>query len=415
MSLFSPIHHTFAPLGDRAQRMDAVRFSYAVHRYKRGKSTAELKKALQERYGNRAYLFASGREALLALLQSLKLQPEEEVILQGYTCMVLPNAIQTAGMVPVYVDIEKDTLNLSMEALEKALTPKTRVVICQHTFGIPSPTKELRAFCDKHSLILIEDCAHILPDETGPKEIGSFGDFLLLSFGRDKAISGVAGGAVVCRSPGTAMGLEQKEQMAKDLPWWTIAKYLEYPAIYALCRPLYGLWIGKALLALCAKLGLLVPILSKSEKRGHMKHTLHRMPNACAYLALQQLKRLKEINDHRRMLTQFYLEESRKRGWPRLDGITPDLPLQKYPMFLLKAEKIRQKLKKQNIHLYDGWTNCVVCPSSIDIDESSYQKGLDPVAEEVCLQVLSLPTHPNMSLAQARRLCEALEGVLKSI
>ncbi len=412
MSLFSPIHHTFAPLGDRRQRGLVLRASYAPWKYRRGGSTEEFRKELEKKFGGNAFLFASGREALLALLQSLKLTPHEEVIVQAYTCVVVPNAIKAAGMAPVYSDIGKDTLNIDLEDLERKVTPKTRVVICQHTFGIPADTKGLRAFCDRRSLILIEDCAHVLPDKKGPDAIGTYGDFLLLSFGRDKAISGITGGAVVCRTPHAAPGLRTMEKKAIDLSWWSVARLLEYPQIYGFARPFYGIGIGKAFLRLARMCGFLVPILGEEEKEGTMPGVLHCLPNVCARLALDQLRRLQELNDHRRKLAEFYLAEGRKRHWPLLAGIGASLPLQKFPLFVKNAEKIRRVLKKKNIHLYDGWTGCVVCPADVDMPETGYELGNDPNAEAVCEEILSLPTHPTMTMAQARELVEALDPLL---
>src|SRR3954470_3594270 len=121
MSIFRPIHHTFAPLADREQRMRAVRMSYALPRLKRGRSQEKLAREIGTALGGTTFLFGSGREGLLAILQSLKLTPGEEVIVQGYTCVVVPNAIKAAGMVPVYCDIEKDTLNLDVDALQNAI------------------------------------------------------------------------------------------------------------------------------------------------------------------------------------------------------------------------------------------------------------------------------------------------------
>jgi dTDP-4-amino-4,6-dideoxygalactose transaminase len=367
-----------------------------------------LKRELEKKFDGTTVLFGSGRESLLALLMSLDAKPEDEVILQGYTCVVVPNAIQAAGLVPVYVDIDQDTLNLSMDTVKEAITPKTRAIICQHTFGVPADTKALRTICDDHKIFFIEDCAHVLPDEKGPSEIGRLGDALILSFGRDKAISGVSGGAVICRKSEVTKKILSLQSSARDLSFWTIMKFLEYPQIYAFCRPFYGLWIGKVKLALLGKLGFLVPILSKEEKHGHMEKVFTRMPNACAYLAVRQLHQLQQINDHRRMLTAWY--ETKLKGMKVTipSGIHHDLPLQKFPVFINSAPRIRAALKKKNIYLEDGWSGCVVCPANVEVSETGYEQGLDPEAEKVCTGILSLPTHPGMTVNDAEFLIQSL-------
>ena len=170
------IHHTFAPLADADQRGLAFKRTWMPWRYCDDRDVKALENALGNAYKGEVITFGSGRESLLALLRALKLQTGEEVIVQGYTCVVVPNAIHAAGMVCVYADIDRETLNLNIEAVEAAITPKTRAIICQHTFGIPADTAKLRDICDRHSLILIEDCAHVLPDEKGPQAIGKLGD-----------------------------------------------------------------------------------------------------------------------------------------------------------------------------------------------------------------------------------------------
>lgn len=415
--LFRPIHHTFAPLGDSTQCGLAFKRTWMPWRYRSHRDVQALEKALGDKFKAEAVTFASGREALLALLHALHLQPDEAVIVQGYTCVVVPNAIRAAGMTTIYADIDQETLNLNLEETEKAITPKTRAIICQHTFGIPANTAALRQLCDSHSLILIEDCAHVIPDKEGPREIGTYGDAILLSFGRDKAISGVAGGAIVTRDKSMSMELRKMQDGARSVPLLQIFALLQYPLLYAIARALYGIKIGKALLVLAAKLRLLIPILTRHEKEGDMRKDLHKMPGACAALALQQLQKLETINSHRRSLTKLYIEESKKRAWPILNSefliLNSVLPLQKFPMFALGAEKIRRKLKQQNIHLYDGWTGCVVCPAAVDPAETGYEAGLDPEAEKVCMQILSLPTHPGMTEAQAHTLCALLDPLLK--
>ncbi len=412
MSAFSPIHHTFAPLADAQQVRRCLALAFQPWRWKEGPEKKMLEEALENAFNGEAHLFGSGREALLAILRSLTLKKDEEVIVQGYTCVVVPNAIIAAGMTPVYADIEQDTLNLDLDEVERLITPQTRAVICQHTFGIPAYAKRLRDLCDRHSLILIEDCAHVMPDAKGPEEIGKYGDVLFFSFGRDKAISGVTGGAVLCRNKQICRDLKKMQDDAEPLKLWKIKRLLQYPVLYAIAKPLYGMTIGKAFLALCAKLRLLAPIVTNAEKHGQMDATLHRMPNACAILALEQFEKLQAINDHRRKLTAFYFEEGTKRGWKLLLGLKPELPLQKFPLFTEGAEKIRRTLKGRNIHLHDGWTGCVICPPGTDMEMTGYKDGEDPDAEFVGQSILSLPTHPGTSLAQAKKLVECLDPLL---
>lgn len=411
MSLFRPIHHTFGPHVSSAFLARSLAIGLAPWAYREGKSIEHLRKELQQFFQGDAFLFATGREAFLALLRAMDIRPGEEIIVQGYTCVVLTNAIHAAGAVPVYVDIQRETLNLNLATVRDAITPRTRAIVCQHTFGIPADALGLKSICDEQGILLVEDCAHRLPDDH-QDTLGKYGDALLLSFGRDKAISGVSGGAIVVRTKEIAERVKEEETQAHLLSLQKTWRYLQYPWIYTLCKPFYGLTIGKAFLVLAKRFGNLVPILTDKEKEGRMSPILHKMPNAMAYLALAQWRHRKHINDHRRALVAFYLDHATKRHWKQIESIRADMPLQKFPLFTKHAQHIRSELKKRNIHLDDGWTGCVVCPADVSMDATDYQWGMDPHAEAACEQILSLPTHPTMTLSQARHLVSVLDPFL---
>ncbi len=410
-----PIHHTFGPHVDRAYLTKTLLLSYLPWKYLRGSSVRTLRQELKSRTRGEPFLFASGREALLALMRALDIRAGEEVIVQGYTCVVVPNAIHAAGGAVTYADIDPTTLNLTPETVEPLITPRTRAVICQHTFGIPADTKRLKALCETRGLVLIEDMAHVIPDPKGPQGIGEFGDYLILSFGRDKAISGIAGGAVISRHAATSAKLLETERTAPQLPFWHVVKLLEYATrMHSVIRPLSGTFLCRPAIALLNRLGFLVPVVTDEEKKGRMSPVVRKIPNVCAALALYSLKKLPALNERRRLLTNFFLRRGKDKGWPMLTGITHDLPLQKFPLFVEGAEKIRQSLKRDNIHLDDGWTGCVICPDSVEPFDAGYQWGADPVAEAACLQILSLPTHPTMTIMEAERLSRKLDHLLKA-
>lgn len=409
-----PIHHTFAPHVDSLYALRTLALLLQPWKWREGPEREELRRALAERYGADVFLFATGREALAAAIGAIGGPERSEIIVPAYTCLVVPNAVQAAGKVPVYADIEPDSLNLDPVDVERRITPRTQAVLCQHTFGIPADTHRLRAICDRYGLLLIEDCAHVMPDESGPSTIGRDGDFVLLSFGRDKAISGITGGAMLSRHPGLSVQLRASEGNAAPLSRLLILRLLCYPLVYIVARPLYGIGLGKPLLWLARRVGALVPILTREEKQGKMAPAFHRLPNACAALTLEELKRLKEINDHRRALTAFYLSQltahSSQLSIPK--SVHPSLPLQKFPVFLRGAEEIRRALKQKNIHLQDGWSGCAICPPGSPLAEVKYEAGADPKAESAAEMILSLPTHPTMTEKQARALCEILGNLM---
>ena len=400
------MHHTFGPHATAKTCLQAKLLIAQPWKWKKGGAIAKLRSALQREYGGEAALFSSGREALLAILQSMKLQTGEEVIIQGFTCAVLPNAIHAAKGVPVYADIDPNSLNLTVETVEKLISPRTRAVICQHTFGIPADVQALQKLCEQHSIALIEDCAHVLPK--------TIGDLAFFSFGRDKAISGVSGGAVISKNAQLSTKNWEQEVAASSLSMWTIFRLLLYPCLYVVARPIYGIGLGKALLKITQQLHLLLPVVSDEEKKGQMQPLLHALPNACATLALTQFRKHNIINQHRKDLTTFYRYEAEKHDWNFPNQINENISLQKFPIFVEDADARRADLKQKNIHLDDGWTGAVVCPRSTDQQAMNYEKGSCPNAENASLTILSLPTHPGMSLNQAKKLIDATERAIRS-
>ena len=409
-----PIHHTFGPHVDSPFLRRTLALSYAPWAYRNGPERELFRRDMHARFDYECSLFASGREALLGLLRALNLPTGSDVIIQGFTCVVVPNAIKAAGLRPVYADIDERTLNLTPETVAAVATPLTRVVICQHTFGIPARTDELKAQCDEHGWILIEDCAHVLPDEEGPTAILRHADHAICSFGRDKAISGIGGGAALTRNPATAQRLRDIESRARDVSFWDVIRLLEYPGRMAhIVRPFTGLRLAGPILFLAKAFGLFAPVLTDDEKRGTMSGGIRKMPNACAALARWQLSLLTRINDHRRALTARYLDASARNGWSVLRGIDASLPLQKFPMFVHAAADVRCSLKARNVHLDDGWTGCVVCPDTCVLSATGYVPGSDPSAESAAQGILSLPTHPTMTMEQADELCTLLSQRLQ--
>ena len=417
-----PIHHTFGPLVTPHQWRQAFKLQFQPWRWRDGPEIEEFRSQLSQSFGMSASLFATGRDGLLAVLRALDLSAGDEVILQGYTCIVVPNAIHAAGGVPVYVDIDPQTLNIDINKIQTAITPRTKAIICQHTFGIPADTKKLRAICDKRSLALIEDAAHVIPDSGGASQlsliqsptvsegIGVHGDAILFSFGRDKAISGVTGGAILTRHRALASRLAEMEKNAEHLSKWQVLNLIDYPIRYQFAKWIWRMGLGKIYLRWIKLLGFLPPIITKAEKDGKADIIPKKLPNACATLALDQLKRLSKLNDHRRKISQVFLQAAKVGEWDIPAGVAHAIALQKFPIYTRNAEKLRARLKREQVYLDDGWCGVCVSPRSVDQETAGYEEGSCPTAEEVTRHIVTLPTHPTMTEAQARYLVHALRS-----
>jgi dTDP-4-amino-4,6-dideoxygalactose transaminase len=105
---------------------------------------------------------ASGTDALLLPLKALDLKPGDEVIAPAFTFFATAGAIHNAGGRPVFVDIDADSFNVSPEAIEAAITPRTRAVVIVHLFGQMAAMEKILPLAAKHGLAVIEDGAQAI-------------------------------------------------------------------------------------------------------------------------------------------------------------------------------------------------------------------------------------------------------------
>jgi dTDP-4-amino-4,6-dideoxygalactose transaminase len=105
---------------------------------------------------------ASGTDALLLPLKALELKPGDEVITTAFTFFATAGAVHNAGGTPVFVDIDPDTYNVLPEAVEAAITPRTRGIIVVHLFGQMAAMEQILPIAQRHGLPLIEDAAQAI-------------------------------------------------------------------------------------------------------------------------------------------------------------------------------------------------------------------------------------------------------------
>jgi len=105
-------------------------------------------------------LYWKGRVALYSVLKAMEIGPGDEVILPGFTCVVVPNAVMYLGATPVYVDINPSTLCCDTASIEQALTPKTKAILIQNMLGLSDQVDEIVAIAKKKGIYTIEDCTH---------------------------------------------------------------------------------------------------------------------------------------------------------------------------------------------------------------------------------------------------------------
>ncbi len=176
----------------------------------------ELEQALQTKLNvNHAQLTTSGTTALNLALAVLGVGAGDEVIMPTFTFVASFESILQAGATPILVDID-DTLTLDPVAVEKAITPKTKVVMPVHMCGAMANLDALKAICEKHNIFLLEDACQAIGGSYKGKALGTIGDAGCFSFDYVKTITCGEGGVMLTNKKELAVFADQYSDHGHD-------------------------------------------------------------------------------------------------------------------------------------------------------------------------------------------------------
>lgn len=139
----------------------------------------------------------SGRRGLQLTLQHFGLGKGDEIIVPAYTFAPLLSPIQELGIRPIPADIDEQSLGITPETVQARISPRTKAILALHAFGVPCDITGIIETGRRHSLPVIEDCAHSLGARVNGKQTGSFGDAAFFSFEAIKPVNTFGGGLVV--------------------------------------------------------------------------------------------------------------------------------------------------------------------------------------------------------------------------
>ena len=356
----------------------------------------QLARRLKDRYGGVSVeLYDSGRAALK---RAVILSRAKQVASNSFSCFVVEQSVVCGGAKPLLLDSSRRAgwrFNFDPKALAEAHqnNPELGAIIVQNTFGIPINIRPLESYCRRHRLVLIEDLAHGL-QATYPdgREVGTVGDLIMFSFGRDKPVDSGGGGALVIRRA------ELKPDRPADPrpqpnPLASLNKRL-YPLTACLVRSSYR-WplLGKLVHQAGKAAFILRPASRKSADELGFRLNANR-----ARAINRNLDHLPAQLDQRRNLAGIYqVDQPVSAGsalvrWPVLvdANVRP---------FLLSA------LAGAGFNLVDTWYDRPVYPPRPRfLAQSSYRVADLPETTKLCRQVVNLPIHCQMTTARARRI-----------
>jgi perosamine synthetase len=330
--------------------------------------------ALAERVGA-TYVAAvsSGTAGLHLAVRLAGLGVGDEVVTTPFSFVASANCVLYEGATPVFADIDPHTLNLDPEAVEAAVTPRTKAILAVDIFGYPAEYNELEAIAERHDLVLVEDACEALGASYKGRPIGSLGAPAAFAFYPNKQMTTGEGGAVA---------VQTEEE-------WSLLKSLSNQG-----RSDSGEWLTHSRL-------------------GYN----YRLDDISAALGLAQVEKLERILELRAEVAARYaemlggLEEvelpladdaDHTRSWfvyvVRLaEGIDRNGVMAK-----LAEQGVASKPYLPSIHLQPYWR-----------ERFGTKDGMFPVAEDASRRSLALPFHTRLAEPDQARVVEALAASLR--
>ena len=335
-----------------------------------GSSVFEFEQQLSQYTGSKYVVSCgNGTDALMAALLALGIGRGDEVITPAFTFVSTMEVIALLGATPVFVDVCEDTFNMEVQALEKAVTPKTKAIIPVHLYGQCADMEPILNIAKKHNVKVIEDACQAIGTKytfsAGTvKQAGTMGDIGCLSFFPSKNLG--------CYGDGGAL-MTQDEDLAERLR--------------AICK--HG-----------------------SKKKYHHQFVgfNSRLDTIQAAVLQVKLHHLDEFLTARNSAAYYYYETLKNVNWIELPEIKQNTT-HTFHQFTLKVKEGKREALKQYLS-EKSIPSMVYYPVPAHLQPAyhylGYQEGDLPVSEQHSKEVLSLPMHTELSEDQLQYICQTI-------
>ena len=357
-----------------------------------------------------AFAFWKGRVALYAILESLGIGPGDEVIMPGFTCVVVPNAVLYRGAIPIYVDIEDTSFTMDVGDIERKVSGRTKAIIVQHSYGIPADMEAIMSVAAKARIAVIEDCAHALGSTYKGRLVGSIGDAAFFSSQWSKPYTTGLGGIAVAsdRSIRRNLASVQARYSGPGLKEVSLLR-LQMTIYHKFFTPRL-FWIAMRALKVLSKTGLFIASSSKEELVGAKPPGYEkRISDFQAVRGQRELSQLKENLASRRQLTDRYTQLLHDAGFQPVTIPPGGCPvLVRYPLLVKNKPAVLAEAQRRSIEI-GSWFDSVIHPSGSPLKDMGYSPGQCPVAERVVRHIVNLPLHRRVSESDALRIVDFMK------
>jgi perosamine synthetase len=353
--------------------------------------------------------FFRGRVALFAILKALGIEPGDDVATQAFTCVAVPEAIMAARARPLYIDLEPQGFSLDADDLKRKLTPTTRAIIVQHTYGIPAEMDAILQVAEEAGIPVIEDCCHTIVSTYHGRTVGTFGVASFFSFEWGKPVVIGIGGSVGVNDPELGRRIEQLYSgfSAPGLSQM-VRLEVQYLAHHVLYRPSFY-WPLRSLYHSLASIGAAESNYNPIRHDHVAKDFALKMSEPLKARLGRKLENLEAQTKHRRDVAAEY--QTRINATAVTHPVIPDdcdPVFVRYPLLTENKSSLLREARKANVELADWFATPVHPLTPADWPAVNYHAGSCPNAEERCGLIVTLPTHPGVTkdfIDRAVRFC----------
>lgn len=334
-----------------------------------------------------AIAVSNGTVALDLALKGLGICAGDEVIVTSRTFLASISSIVTAGAIPVFADVDRDSQNISTTTLASLITPSTRAIVCVHLAGWPCEMDEIMQLADHHDLLVIEDCAQAHGAKYKGRSVGSIGHVGAWSFCQDKIMStGGEGGMVTTNDHKLWSKMWSYKDHGKS---WDAIYEREHPQGFRWLHESFGTnWRMTEMQSVLGRIQL------TRMSDWHSK----RVKNAeLIWTVASQLRGLR-VPD-----IPYYIEHAAYKCYVFVE------PEQLKPDW--SRDRIMQEIMALGVPCFSGSCSEVYLEKAFDDTGWQPEESL-PVAKELGGTSLMFLVHPTLTGAELSQTCEALKGVM---
>lgn len=363
----------------------------------------EYRKTISEKLScaeDEIFFYWKGRVALYALLKAMGIKEGDEVIVQGYTCVVVSNAIMYLGATPIYVDIDKATYNMNMEDLRRKVTDKTKVLICQNTYGLSSNLETISEVAQEaskkygHPVYTLEDCTHGFGGSYHGRPNGTSCDASFFSTQWSKPYTTGVGGFCVVHNEQLKSALQAlepekvkpsfKETFQLKIMYF-VRQYIVNDWTYWMMINTYR-WLSRHNIVVGSSSGEEIDSIQMPEGFFKDQSTVQFKKG------LKSLKKLDAVNALRKKNAEKYTKFLADAGKNHVDpALFDDHIFIRYPLLVNNREQFREEAEKANVVLGE-WFEGPIYPANNSLETWKVDTSELPNAMYVCERMVNLPT-----------------------